>query len=124
MLTDTREDDYDRARSEGVDHAFDILDIPGRVHDGRVWLDGDGLPRRFQVTFDHKPRRRWTFEVTMTVDFLRWGEPVTFDLPTIEETIRIESLSRLAAEIARSFPQPEPAALPEVPTTTTTVVPQ
>jgi hypothetical protein len=135
MVTDTFDDEFDDDRTEGVEHAFDILDIPGRVHAGKVWLDGDGLPRRFEITFDQKPRRQWTFEVTMTIDFLAWGDPVAFEVPGNDDTIRIGSLSRLTNEIGASFrvdgenvapPAVDPEAIPETTpdaATTTTVAP-
>jgi hypothetical protein len=107
MLTDTRERDYDDARRQAVERSFATLDIDESVHPGKVWIDGDGLPRRFEVAFDEVPRRRWSFEVTVTVDFLEWGVDAPFELPQSQETIRISSITRLMTELGRSFPQPE-----------------
>jgi len=59
--------------------------------------------------------------MTVTVDLLEWGAPAVIDTPTIEETIRISSISRLMTELARAFPMPArpgvavPGSTPSVP---------
>jgi hypothetical protein len=103
MLTDTREDDYDEDRRAAVEQTFDTLDITGTVHPGRVWLDDQGRPRRFVVALDAKPRNRWTFEMTVTIDFVEWGVDAPLAAPSEQETIHISSISRLMAELGRSF---------------------
>lgn len=124
MLTDTREDDYDEARRDAVERTFDTLDISETIHPGRVWLDDEGRPRRFEVTFDASPRRKWTFAITVTLDLVEWGVDAAFAPPHEEETIHISSITRLMAELARSFPAPEQPALPEDALTTSTTLPE
>lgn len=114
MLTDTRERDYDEDRRDAVERTFETLDIDSAVHRGKVWLDGEGRPRRFEVTFDVQPRNRWTFAMTVTVEFLEWGIDAAFDLPDVEKSIQIASITRLMTELGRSFPMPELQALPDV----------
>ena len=117
MLTDTRERDYDEARREAVERTFATLDIKESVHAGEVWVDEEGRPRRIELTFDVSPRRRWTFETTLRLDLLEWGVDATFELPDVQESIKISSISRLMSELGRSFPmpamQPMPGQLPE-----------
>lgn len=116
-LTDTREEDYDDDRREAVERTFETLDIKESVHPGRVWLDAEGRPRRVEITFDMKPRNRWTFEMTLTLDLVEWGVDAPFDLPESQETIRISSITRLMTELGRAFPLPELTALPgQIPT--------
>ena len=112
MLGDTREETYDEEHREAVERTFESLDMDESVHPGTVWLDEEGRPRRVTYELDAKPRRRWTFGITVTIDLLEWGAPVAIDLPTIEETIRISSLSRLMTELGRSFPAPQRPGMP------------
>ena len=112
MLTDTREESYDDERREAVERTFETLDIDETVHPGTVWLDEQGRPRRVTYELDAKPRRRWTFGITVTLDLVEWGAPAAIDTPSIEETIRISSLNRLMTELGRSFPAPERPGIP------------
>ena len=112
MLTDTREDAYDEEHREAVERTFETLDIDSSVHKGTVWIDEQGRPRRASFELVSKPRRRWAFEMTVTMDLLEWGAPVTIDLPTVQESVRISSINRLMTELSRSFPAPAAPGFP------------
>jgi hypothetical protein len=70
------------------------------VFRGDVWLDGEGLPRKYSVTLASKVRRRSLAEVRLTVELFDVGQPVDIVLPDKSETAGVEGLGDLSQFVA------------------------
>ena len=66
---------------------------------GEVWLDDDGLPRRYTVTLKSNVRRRALADFRLTVELLAIGEPVQIALPDASETAEVEGLGDLTQTV-------------------------
>lgn len=104
VLTDTREEAYDDDRLEVVETVLDLLNIDRDVNPGAVWIDDEGVLRRFDLGLQIEADDFITFdlELSMTVDPAARRDP-EFALPTRDQATRVDSLlplARAAAEAA------------------------
>jgi hypothetical protein len=108
-IHDTRESRYDEDRRESLEDLLDLLGADGRVHAGDVWLDADGRPRRYFLSFVVSPQRG--FEVAVDLDLTLTGYgPVgpPIAVPEDRELVQLESL----VAFLRSIVPPPANALP------------
>ena len=104
VLTKSRRTAYDEDRREAVERLFDALGVKGTVHPGEVWIDEDGLLRRFDLRLRVEPIRRFAFEVGLRIELTSIGEPVHIDTPAPHELLQIDSL---VAFLRSVVPAPE-----------------
>jgi hypothetical protein len=80
---------------------FKSMFVGSVVLPGEVWLDDQGLPRRFAVTFEPKIRRRTFAEITLQIDLRDFAAPLEVAVPARSETVRVEGFGSLA-NVSRS----------------------
>jgi len=92
VLRRTRRARYDEDRRDAIDDALDVLAVTGRTHAGEVWLDDDGLPRRFTIRLREEPIKRFKVDLVITLDITSYGGGSDIDVPTPAERIEIDNV--------------------------------
>jgi hypothetical protein len=92
--------DDDEQVQDAYESIFKTIFATGTVFPGEVWLDQQGLPRRYSMTLKSKLRRRSIADLRLTVELSDVGQPVDIPLPTKSETVKVEGLGGLAQAIA------------------------
>jgi hypothetical protein len=101
-LRDTRREAYDEERRDAVDELFDALKVKGSVHAGQAWIDGEGLPRRFAITFPVEPRHGFVVDVELRLELEEFGGPVDIEPPSDGELLEVGSLIALFRAVVPS----------------------
>lgn len=94
-------DDESEEVQDAYEALFKSIFATRTVFPGEVWLDDDGLPRRFAVTLKSNVRRRALVDLRVTVELADLGSPVQVDLPDKAETSKVEGLGGLAVALGR-----------------------
>jgi len=92
VLHDTRRDRYPEDDRVAIEKELDLLGVSGRVFPGTVWLDRDGVPRRFRVGLRISPRRGFVFEVSVDLRISAFGVRGQPRLPSELEVLETDSL--------------------------------
>jgi hypothetical protein len=83
---------------EGVEAALSVM---GSAYDGiskgEVWLDGNGLPRRFMVTVRESRGRNEVIDLRFKLDLFDFGAATSVHLPKNNDIERVRSVSELTA---------------------------
>jgi hypothetical protein len=88
-----RDDDEDV--QDAYEVIFKSIFATATVLPAEVWLDAQGLPRRYALTLKSKLRRRPIADIKLMVELLDVGQPVDIALPDKRETVRVEGLGGL-----------------------------
>lgn len=88
-------DDDDEDVQDAYETLFKSMFATRTVFPGEVWLDDDGVPRKYSVTLKSKVRRRALADVRLTVEMFDVGNPVEIVLPGKDETSTVEGLGDL-----------------------------
>ena len=91
-VQDTRRDRYPEDDRDALYDTLDLLTVKGRVFPGAVWLDADGLPRRFQVALRVSPRKGFVFEIELDLVLDTLGTASVPASPTDLELLETDSL--------------------------------
>jgi hypothetical protein len=91
-LRDTRRRDYDEDRRKALEIGLDVMGLRGTVHSGEVWLDNEGLPRRFRAVLTIEPIRGFVIEVRLRLDLAKYAVPVTVTPPGPAEVVGVDTL--------------------------------
>lgn len=94
-LRDTREDRYPEDRREAVEELLDVFHVAGGIHEGDVWLDGDGRVRRFELRLKEEPVSRFEIEHRVVLEITEYGGEVDVAVPTPREIVDIRSVVQL-----------------------------
>jgi len=93
-LGDVRRRRYPEERREVVDELLELLGIDGNLHAAEVWLDDDGVLRRFSVSLTQRPMTRIEFALVVTIDYEHYGGSFEPDPPTPQEVLSVDTLVR------------------------------
>lgn len=91
--------DEDEEIQDAYEAVFKSMFATATVFPGEVWLDNQGVPRRYSVTLKSKVRRRALADFRLTVEMFDLGQPVQIVLPDDRETARVEGLGSLAQAV-------------------------
>lgn len=91
-------DDLPDDRIQDLEEMFLLLGAEGIVTPAELWLDEEGLPRRFVYELEQRVDRRTAFRLTLTFDMSEFGTPVEITTPSEDEVIRVDGLRQLLAE--------------------------
>lgn len=94
-------DDTDRVR-DSYEVAFKSALVSSVVQPAEVWLDDDGLPRKFSVTLQAKCRRKRLADLTFTTELFDIGKPVSIGLPAKGETAKVRGVTELRQGVSGS----------------------
>jgi hypothetical protein len=92
-------EDEDEDVQDAYEAVFKSMFATRLVFPGEVWLDDEGLPRRYAVTLKPKVRRKDIADLRLTVELSDIGRPVDIALPGKAETARVEDLGALTQAI-------------------------
>ena len=84
--------DEDEDLQDAYEVVFKSVFAEANVFPGEVWLDDDGLPRRYAMTLKSKLRRHSIADIRITTELLDVGQPVDIALPAKDETVKVEGL--------------------------------
>lgn len=90
---DTRRDRYPEDDREAVYELLDLLTVSGRVFPGAVWLDGEGMPRQFQIGLRVSPRKGFVLEIGLELVFESFGAEGVPPNPTDLELLETDSVA-------------------------------
>ena len=99
-LGDKRRKRYPEARRETIDELIDVLGVDGNLHPAEVWIDDDGLLRRFSVSLTQRPATRIEFALDVTVDYETYGGTFAQELPTPQEVLTVDTVLRFINTVA------------------------
>lgn len=91
--------DEDEEIQDAYEAVFKSMFATRTVFPGEVWLDDQGLPRKYSVTLKSKVRRRALADFLLTVEMFDIGQPVQIVLPPKRETARVDGLGSLAQAV-------------------------
>jgi hypothetical protein len=127
VLRDTRRSAWPEDRRDAFEDVLDVLAVRGSTHEGQVWLDDDGNPRRFKLRLREEPIRKFLIDVIIQLDLTTLGAPAAVDVPTAQERIDLTNVVQFLrsvvpsptdqAAFARFLGIELPEATPPVPTT-------
>ena len=100
-VRDTRRDRYRDKERDDLFKALDLLGLSGRVFPGTVWLDRDGLPRRFRIDLRISPRKGFVFEVGLDLQLHAFGGDEVPGTPTDLELLETDSLGSYLQAVTR-----------------------
>ena len=131
VLRDTRRSRWPEDRREALEDVLDVLAVRGTTHEGSVWLDEDGNPRRFRLRLREEPIRKFLIDVIIQLDITDIGGSAAVDVPTAQERIDIGNVVQF---LRSTIPSPTDQAafsrflgfeetLPTAPSSTTTAPP-
>lgn len=100
-VQDTRRDRYPERDRDALYEALDLLGLSGRVFPGTVWLDRDGVPRRFRIELRISPRKGFVFEVGLDLEILSFGGHEVPRPPTDLELLETDSLGAYLQAVTR-----------------------
>lgn len=106
VLRRTRRERYDEDRRDAIDATLDVLAVKGRTHAGQVWLDRDGMPRRFTIRLREEPIKRFQVDLVITLELTSFGEPTDIEVPGPEERIEIDNVVQFLRSV---IPRPDSA---------------
>jgi hypothetical protein len=131
-LGDKRRSRYPEERREAIDELIEVLGVEGNLHAADVWIDDDGLLRRFSVSLTQRPATRIEFALAVTVDYETYGGEYARELPTPEEVLSVDTVIRFIGvvgadgdgdgEAEATSPEAEPEAEAEAETPATAPV--
>lgn len=124
VLRKTRRSRYDEDRREAIDEALNVLAVKGTTHAGQVWLDGDGIPRRFAITLREEPIKKLKIDLRITFELTELGGAADIAVPSPRERIEVDNLVQLLRSAVPAPGSPEfmtflgiePPAAPEAAT--------
>ena len=96
---DTRRGRYPEDRREQVERLIELLAIDGDVHPADVWLDADGLVRRFSIRFRQEPQTRVEFRMIVSMDILEVGGGYEARVPEPQEVLSVDSVARFVTTV-------------------------
>lgn len=105
-VQDTRRDRYPERDRDALYEALDLLGFSGRVFPGTVWLDRDGVPRRFRIELRISPRKGFVFEVGLDLEIQSWGGAAVPRPPTDLELLETDSLGAYLQAVTRGRATP------------------
>jgi hypothetical protein len=127
VLRDTRRSRYPEDRREAIEDLLDVFAVSGRIHPGEVWLDADGLPRRFRLRLEEEPISRMVIEHVITIEIAEYGSDDGVTVPSVQELVDISSVVQMIRATVPLPATPEFAtflgivpAVPAAPAATTT----
>lgn len=88
-------DDASDDELETFERIYRSMGLDSIVSPCRVWLDGEGVPRRVEVTFEQVVNRRNIFELVVTLELSEYGGAARVDLPGDDDIARVEGLGQL-----------------------------
>ena len=91
--------DEDEDVQDAYEALFKTLFVTRTVLPGEVWLDDEGLPRRYTLTVKPNLRRRSLADIRFAVEVFDVGQPVRIELPGKGETVEVDGLGGLAQAI-------------------------
>lgn len=91
--------DEDESIQDAYEVMFKTLFATRTVFPGEVWLDNQGLPRRYSVTLKSSVRRRDLIDFRLTVEMDEVGQPVEVALPDKSQTATVEDLGALSQAV-------------------------
>jgi hypothetical protein len=94
MTRDTRRRQYPEVTREALETVLDLAVIQGTTHEGEVWIDEEGLPRRFQVRLRQEPFTDFKVDLIVVLELHSFGPPAARQLPTSAELVKVGSLSQ------------------------------
>ena len=92
--------DDDEEVQDAYETLFKSMFATRTVFPGEVWLDDNGVPRKYSVTLKSKVRRRSLADFRLTVEMLDIGGPVQIVVPDKSETSTVEGLGDLTQFVA------------------------
>ena len=93
-------EDEDEDVQDAYEAMFRTMFATRTVLPGEVWLDDEGLPRRYTLTLKPNLRRRALADLRFTVEMFDIGQPVVIELPGKAETVEVDGLGGLAQAVA------------------------
>lgn len=93
----TREDEEEEIQA--VEHMFRTMGHGGPSFRGEVWIDANGVVRRFAMTLEQRIDSENTLLTTYTIELAKLGGAVQIDVPSREETVRVRNQVRLLLEV-------------------------
>lgn len=100
-LGDKRRKRYDEDRREIVHELIERLGIDGNLHPAELWIDDDGLVRRFSVSLSQQPATRIEFALVVTVDYEPVDGEYARSLPSPEEVLSVDTVVRFIGVVGR-----------------------
>lgn len=92
--------DEDEDVQDAYEALFKSMYATRTVFPGEVWLDEEGLPRRYTVVLKPALRRRALVDIRITVEMFEVGQPVNITLPGKQETAKVDGLGGLYQAIS------------------------
>lgn len=111
MLRDTREDEYPESTRETLETILDLIVVRGNTHPGSVWLDAEGLPRRFQVKLRQQPVTDVKFDLIVTLELTDFGSATVTAPPGPGALVKVGSLLQY---LGVSVPSPDSVEFAEL----------
>ena len=87
--------DDDEDVQDAYETLFKSMFATRTVFPGEVWLDDEGIPRKYSLTLKSKVRRRALADFVLTVEVLELGKPVQIEVPDKSQTATVEGLGDL-----------------------------
>jgi hypothetical protein len=91
--------DEDEDVQDAYETVFKSIFATRTVFPAEVWLDAQGLPRRYSLTLKANLRRHSIADLVLTVELVDVGQPVDVALPAKSETVKVENLGGLAQAV-------------------------
>jgi hypothetical protein len=102
VLRDTRRGRWPEEKREALEDVLDVLAVRGTTHEGHVWLDADGNPRRFKLRLREEPIRKFLLDVIIQLDLTDIGGTADVDVPTAQERIEIGNVVQFLRSVVPS----------------------
>jgi hypothetical protein len=87
--------DEDEDVQDAYEALFKTFFATRTVFPGEVWLDDEGVPRRYEITLKSSVRRHALADIELTVELFDLGQPVQIALPGKGETAKVDGLGSL-----------------------------
>lgn len=85
-------------RIKDLEEMFLLLGAEGIVTPAELWLDAEGLPRRFVYELEQRVDRRTAFRLTLTFEMSDFGTQTQITTPSTDEVIEVDGLRQLLVE--------------------------
>lgn len=114
-LSNTRRSRYPEKRREIVEELIELLGIDGDLHAAEIWIDDDGLLRRFSVALVQRPAPRIKFALVVTVDYETYDGTFTDALPSPQEVLTVDTVLRFIGVVGAAPTDEESGDVPGAP---------
>lgn len=111
-LGDKRRARYPEDRREVIDQLIEVLGVDGNLHPASVWIDDEGLLRRFSVSLTQHPATRVEFALAVTMDYETYGGTYEDHLPTPQEVLTVDTVLRFIGVVGAPAEEAAPSAAP------------